>query len=444
MTEPTGEPLDAEVAQGSFPITDMNPDRESTGLPAPTRRVGPMFIAAYAAAYFGTWMALLTPVVVALALRIAQLTDKQGEAGALSLVLGVGAIFALIANPLFGKLSDRTRSRFGMRRPWVLAGVITGSIGLLVIAVAPSIPLILVGWCIAQTGFNALLSVLTAVLPDQVPEDQRGTVSGVLGMCQNVGIVVGVFLAQAVAGSTFLMFMLPTAICLILAVIFVLVLPDRRLDPNQQLPRYGIGEFLRSFWVNPIRYRDFGWNWAGRFLIFMGLATLLSYQVFYLLNHLNVNPDEVGKLVFYSTLVQTIFIVIASNLGGYISDKLRRRKLLVIVAAVIYAAGLAAVAFAGSFTMFLVAIAISGIGQGIYLAIDLALAAAVLPDGGREAAKDLGVLNIANALPQSLAPAIAPLFLAIGGPNNYTSLFAAAAVFALLGAASIQPIKAVR
>lgn len=443
MQEPIKDEILSELPKNAFPVTDTSPDRVSAEATVPVRRVGPVFIATYAAAYFGTWMALLTPVVVALALRIAQI-DAKGEAGALSLVLGVGAIFALVANPLIGKLSDRTRSRFGMRRPWLIGGVIVGVIGLLIIALAPAIPLIVVGWCVAQTGFNALLAVEIAVLPDQVPEEQRGLVSGVLGMCQNVGIVAGVFLAQAVAGSTFLMFMLPAIVCLILVLLFVFVLHDRRLDRDQPLPPYGVGEFLRSFWVNPIRYPDFGWNWAGRFLIFMGLATLLSYQVFYLLNHLHENPTRVGTLVFLSTLVQTILIVVFSNLGGLLSDRFHRRKVFVIIAAVIYAAGLAFVAFAGSFNLFLIAIAITGIGQGVYLAIDLALAAAVLPEGGKEAAKDLGVLNIANALPQSLAPAIAPIFLAIGGGNNYTALFAAAAVFALLGALSIQPIKGVR
>src|SRR2546423_2823094 len=218
MQEPTRDEILSELPKNPFPVTDVQPEPVSAEVPAPTRRVGPVFIAAYAAAYFGTWMALLTPVVVALALRIAQI-DAKGEAGDLSLTLGIGAIFALVANPLFGKLSDRTRSRLGMRRPRIVGGVITGIIGLLIIALAPAIPLILVGWCLAQMGFNALLAVGIAVLPDQVPEEQRGTVSGVLGMCQNVGIVAGVFLAQAVAGSTFLMFMLPATICLVLVLL---------------------------------------------------------------------------------------------------------------------------------------------------------------------------------------------------------------------------------
>jgi MFS family permease len=157
-----------------------------------------------------------------------------------------------------------------------------------------------------------------------------------------------------------------------------------------------------------------------------------------------VNPTEVAQLVFISTLVQTIFLVVFSYLGGWLSDRAHRRKIFVIVAALIYMVSLFIIAIASSFNIFLVAIAISGIGIGTYFAVDLALASSVLPEGGKEAAKDLGVLNIANALPQSIAPAIAPIFLAIGGGGNYTALFIAAGVFVFFGALSIQPIKAVR
>src|SRR2546421_1578468 len=138
MQEPTRDELVNELPKNPLPITATSPERVSAEAPAPTRRVGPVFIAAYAAAYFGTWMALLTPIIVALPLRIAQI-DAKGEAGDLSLILGIGAIFALVANPLFGKLSDRTRSPLGMRRPWVVGGVITGTIGLALNALPPGI-----------------------------------------------------------------------------------------------------------------------------------------------------------------------------------------------------------------------------------------------------------------------------------------------------------------
>ncbi len=283
-----------------------------------------------------------------------------------------------------------------------------------------------------------LLWYLYAEASKRTEQDHR-----VLGMCQSLAIVAGAFLAQALVGSAFWMFMAPAVVALITVLILVFVLRDRTLARDQQLPRYGIGEFLRSFWVNPLRYPDFGWNWLGRFL-FMGAAMLITYQVFYLIDHLHMNPNNVAQLVFISTLVNTIFLVLSSYLGGWLSDRAHRRKIFVIIAALIYTAGIAVVALVSSFDLFLVAIAICGIGQGTYFAVDLALAAAVLPEGGKEAAKDLGVLNIANALPQSIAPAIAPIFLAIGGGGNYTALFIAAAVFALFGALSIQPVKGVR
>jgi MFS family permease len=85
--------------------------------------------------------------------------------------------------------------------------------------------------------------------------------------------------------------------------------------------------------------------------------------------------------------------------------------------------------------------AIGGLGFGIYMAVDLALVADVLPAG--ENAKDLGVLNIAGALPYSVAPAIAPAILAVGN-GSYGALYAVAGVCAVLGAAAILPVRRVR
>jgi MFS family permease len=262
-----------------------------------------------------------------------------------------------------------------MRRPWLIAGGTSGTIGLLVIAFAPNIPLVLVGWCLAQAGFNALLAVVVAILPDQVPEEQRGLVSGVLGMCQSLALVAGAFLAQALVGSVFWMFMAPAVVALLTVLILVFVLHDRTLARDKQLPPYGIGEFLRSFWVNPLRYPDFGWNWLGRFLFIMGAATLITYQVFYLIDHLHMNPNNVAQLVFMSTLVNTVFLVLSSYLGGWLPDQAHRRKIFVMIAAIIYTAGLVVVALVSSFNLFLIAMAICGIGQGTYFAVDLALAA---------------------------------------------------------------------
>jgi MFS family permease len=442
MQEPIREELMNELPQEGLPVTDASPLKLRQQTHLPTKRVGFGFISAYAAVYVATSMAVLVPLVLTLALRIQQL-DAAGKVGDLALVMAVGGIFVVLAGPFMGRLSDRTTWRLGMRRPFLLTGAILEASGLLMLAVAPALFVVLVSWCLVAIGSTAVLTAANAVLPDQVPQEQRGLVSGVLGMTQGVGLIVGTFLVQAVVGSVLGMFVLPALVALVSVLIFAVILPDRRLDPQQPLPSYNLGEFLHSFWVNPRRYPDFGWAWMGRFLVVMGMVTLTSYQVYYLIDHLHVSPRAVAGLIFLSILISNIALMIASHLSGWFSDKVRRRKPFVLIAALLYALGLLLVALAPTITAFLIAIAMTGIGQGVYMAIDLVLGAAVLPEGGREAGKDMSVFSIASTVPNTVAPAIAPLFLAIGGEGNYTALFLAAALFAFLGALCTQPIKGV-
>ena len=418
---------------------------------APREHAGKGFITAYALAYFGLWVALLTPVVVSLAIKVQQV-DPQTPARSLSLVLGIGAFLALASNPVFGKLSDRTTSRFGMRRPWLLGGAVAGALALLVVSTAQSIFVVLIGWCLAQLAYNVLYAAITALLPDQVPPGQRGRVSGILGMCQPPALVVGTFLVQLGSG-TFWMFMGPAAVGLVTVIGLVVVLKDdRRQRPDYRPPRYTLREFASSFWVNPRRHPDFGWAFLSRFLLFMGVATLITYQVYYLSEKLGVATAEIPRLVFISAVILNVAIVPASVLSGWVSDRLGRRKAPVFAAALVFAMGCAIVAFAGSFPVFLIGVAVAGFGHGVYVAVDLALVSEVLPDPDN-AAKDLGVFNIAGAAPQSLAPVLASLFLAVplfagggasGEVGNYTALFFAAAIFASLGAFAIRPVKGVK
>src|SRR5215218_7668862 len=105
----------------------------------PCTRVGRVFIAAYAAAYLATSLVFIAPLLVTLALKINSLVGTERAPNSLSLVAGVGSLVALVANPLFGRLSDRTSSRFGMRRPWLLVGLVGGSAGILVVALASTV-----------------------------------------------------------------------------------------------------------------------------------------------------------------------------------------------------------------------------------------------------------------------------------------------------------------
>ena len=117
-------------------------------------------------------------------------------------------------------------------------------------------------------------------------------------------------------------------------------------------------------------------------------------------------------------------VVAASLVGGRLSDRTGRRKLFVLSASAVYGLAMFILAIASDFNGFLVGMAVGGLGFGVYTAVDLALVVDVLPDKDN-AAKDLGVLNIAGALPFSVAPAIAPAILALGN-GSYGVLFAVA------------------
>jgi len=170
-------------------------------------RVGWGFISLYTLAFMSTNLLFLAPVLVTLALKVDSLVGIERAPASLALVAGIGALVAMVGNPFFGRMSDRTASPLGMRRPWMVAGLVGGSLGILIVALAPSIPVVLLGWCITQLFFNALLAAMVAVVPDQVPSVQRGQVSGVLGVSQPVASVCGAFVVKLFAGSLLAMFL---------------------------------------------------------------------------------------------------------------------------------------------------------------------------------------------------------------------------------------------
>jgi MFS family permease len=408
--------------------------------PAPAR-VGWGFVARYTLAYTSTCLVFLAPALVSLALKVDSLVGIDRAPDNLALVTGVGALVSLFGNPFFGRMSDRTSSRLGMRRPWMVIGWVGGTLGILVVALAPDIALVLVGWCMAQLFFNALLAAMVAVLPDQIPGAQRGLVAGVLGVCLPVASVTGTFLVQLFTGHQLAMFMVPCAVGGFFILLFVVTLKDRRLAKGV-VPPWSLRELLRTFYVNPRTSPDFAWAFASRFMIVLAYAFLTTYQAYYLLEKIGSAKADVPRQIFLGTLAQSVVLVLASLIGGRLSDRTGRRKVFVLAASIVYGLAMFVVAIATGLPGFLVGMAIGGLGFGTYMAVDLALVADVLPDRD-SVAKDLGVLNIAGALPFAIAPAIAPAILAIGR-GSYGVLYAVAGVCAIVGAFAILPVKGVR
>ena len=398
-------------------------------------RASPLFVIVYAFAYASLWLALLTPAIITLALRVRQLSPEN-YARPISWVLVTGALVAMISNPLFGALSDRTRSRFGRRQPWLVGGMIAGCSSLALIGVAQSIGVVLLGWCFAQLAYNASLAAIVAILADRIPVNQRGTVVGVLGICMPIGQMSGTYLVDVLSVNMLLALVVPGLIGIAGVSILAFILPRDQPDPEPVWPV--TTEAPRS-----TGRRDFAWTWLSRVLFTTGSGFVQAYQPFFLIDELKIDPVEVPRLIFRSTLVSAAMVVIWSLASGRLSDRTGRRKPFVMSGSVVQALGLWVIAGSHSYGMLLCGVTLLGMGHGIYNGVDLALVTDVLPDRARHAAKDMGLINIANTLPQVIAPLAAPSLLAFSH-GDYLLMFAVAGVVAFLGSVALIPLRSVR
>ncbi|WIY00992.1 MFS transporter [Amycolatopsis mongoliensis] len=403
------------------------------------------FVTRYVLALAGLWTALLTPASVTLAIRVGQL-NPEGKAGSLAVVASVGAFAALIANPVFGALSDHSTSRFGQRRPFIAGGFLLGALATIGIGFAPSIAFVAISWAAAQLAFNAAVAALIAVLPERVPARLRGRVAGFMGMVPQFGVVGGTFLIQFIGTAGVWMFFAPAVIGLVLVLPFVLTLRETPRS-REQVGRLDWRVLAGALWINPLKHRDYALAWAGRFLAWIALYLLTTYKTYYLIDKLGYTTKNVASILFDAMLVLAVCVAISSVGSGWLSDRIGRRKPFVVAGSLLFTGGMLVVAFGTGIEHFLLGIAISGLAQGLYLGVDYALIADVLPDQNTAAAKGMGVFNLAGTIPQTLAPVLAPALLAIGaggGRGNYTAMYLFAAVFALVSAAFIQLIRGVK
>lgn len=417
----------------------------STG-PAPVetlRRVGAPFVGTLALANLAIWLAFFTPIQLLLPQQLEDI-DSAGKVGALGWVTGAGAAVAILATPLAGALSDRTTSRWGRRVPWLVGGTLLAAGALVVLSRQSTVVGVLVGWCLAQAFLNAAYAGLSAEVPDHVPVRQRGAVSGWFGLPQAVGVVVGVALVTSFTTDPAAGYLLVAVAIAVLVLPFALVTRDTRLSRADR-PQWSWAVFGRGLWISPRRHPDFGWAWLTRFLISLGNALGTLYLLYFLRDRVHYEQLFPGRSaedgVLVLILVYAAGAVATAVLGGVWSDRSGRRKPLVVVSSLVMAAGAALLAVSPTWSAALVAAGLLGTGYGVYMAVDTALVTQVLPVAA-DRGKDLGVINIANAAPQVLAPALAaPIVSGLGG---YPVLYGLTAAVTLAGAVLVLPIRSVR
>lgn len=414
----------------------------TVGRTTPTS-VGAAFIAIYALAMFGIWMAINLPASVTLALRISEI-DPDGKTTSYSIAAGVGTLTAVLANPFFGRLSDRTRSRFGRRRPWIAVGMIGTTAGAAVIGLSNSFPMLLLGWILMQAFVNAAIAATLAIVADRVPEPQQGIVGSLSGAASAASLVMGVFFIQAFPTSILAQIGLPVAVALVFAAALIAVFKDDT-PAAEPLPPFGVKEFFGSFFVSPRREPDFAWLLLSLFLISAAWGVVSTYTVYLLQDVIRVPEAALGNVITLVYVVPGIVAFVAGPLAGWIGDRLGRRKPLLVASAVLGGVGMVVIAWSTEVLPFLVGVTlVTGVAAGIMMGTYIAFGIAAMRDK-LAAARNLGVINIAITLPFSLIPFVAPLLLSIGGGTaNYVALVLFGGALAVCGALPLLGIRNAR
>lgn len=363
-----------------------------------------------------------------------QLIDKAQGLANLTIIATIGALAALIAQPVAGQISDRTRSRFGRRAPWIVIGGLAGALSLVGLAFSHSIWAIAIMWPLVQITFNFAQGPLSAVMPDRVPLKRRGTFSALVGVGTMVGALGGQIIGSLFFNSISVGYIFFAVFSIVMLTLFCVFNPDYPSTKLQPEP-FKFIDFVKTFWVNPIKHPDFFWAFTGRLLLYTGYFAVTQFQLYILENYLHVKtPQAVIPLL---GLISIAGIVPMMIISGPISDKVGRRKPFVFAASIVMAFALVLPWVWPTLTSWMIMTFILGLGFGMFGAVDQALMTQVLPSA-KSFAKDLGVVNIAATLPQTVAPAVGG---AIALTFDYGGLFPVGIVLSILGAFCVWFIK---
>lgn len=400
------------------------------------RRVGPLWVLALTLGVVAVFASWFGPLQILLPAQTDRIAGPGGREALLAVVVGCGAAVSMVANPAWGLVSDRCRARLGSRLPVVVAGTAIGVAGQLVLVSAGTGPAMLAGWILVQLGFNGPFAVLAALIVDTVPDRQRGVVGALFGVGQIAGVIGGTVVAESAGGGGAGYVILAVVAPLLLGAV---VLASRRVPARggAQVDSPAAGPWARLAEFRPTR--DFAWAWLLRFLMNLTNAILLLYLYFFL--DRVVAAADPGGSVLLVTVLTLVLAAATAALAGVVSDRLQRRRAFAVAGAVTTACGLAGLAVSTSLPGVLGAATLLGLGWGLFIAVDMAIVTGSLTTS-ETAGTLLGVANVANALPQVVAPLIAvPLVTSAAG---YPGLYGVGAAVAVAAALCTLPLRSVR
>jgi MFS family permease len=434
-------------------------------------RLSRPFVAALMLANFGTNVALIAPVQNVLPRMVEAATGAGGKALALGLVTGLGAFAALIANPVAGAYSDR-RVGADNRSVTILVGLVTGGAAHVVLGYQHSLVSIAIWWTICQATINIAYSPMSAIVVDHVDRRSWGLVWGLISVAQAVGLIVGlaavVYVFPSVtAGMTAIS--AGYVLCLVPLLVVLRRLPRVSYaaagaagaelggagtadaaaaaaatgataasgaapaaatggdsaghgDATAAKRRPGVRALLSL-------EQGFGLVWTGKFLVTLAETVALLYLYYYLQDVVRYRDPGQGQLIL--VLIATLAVIMATVVVGRVADRSGGyRRYAVLSSVVLAATGFVLAGFAQWAVVIVCAFAL-GVGYGAFQSVSQALSMVVLPSPA-SAGRDLGIINIASAVPQVIGAPIAGLVVA--GAGGYRGLFVFAGLLALAAA----------
>lgn len=401
-------------------------------------RAGARWFTLFTVAWLALWTAQLTPLQLLIPLQLNTPDDADGWITGVvtsGMVLALGGLAGVIAGPLAGGMSDRTRGAFGRRRPWALGGVALGAASLAAIAFATGPWGVGAAWVGVSVGIAVASAAFTALIADQLRE-QRGAASAVVASSQAVGIVVGVGVVVLLELTVVTGYLALAGFLLLGGVAAAFWLPDPPVPTASASARTvrSLRERLAAFGD-----RDFAWLLWGRLVVNIGNALGTGLLLFFLLYGLHRGAGSAEDDLLLLIVVYTVFVVIASMVGGWISDHRGHRVGLTVGAALIQGAASLLIALFPTFETTMIAAALLGVGYGAYMSVGLALATDLLPFPD-DSARDLGLVNVSASLGQLLGPVIGAGLVALVG--GFWLLFAVGGVLSIVGGLMTLAIRA--
>ncbi|PWG59963.1 MFS transporter [Bifidobacterium catulorum] len=390
---------------------------------------------AFVIANFGLCSVYGAVLQVLLATHVDVLAGPQNRVAQLAVVTGVGAFSSMIAQPVTGWIADRVHLPFGKRNIWIMIGAVFSLICLFPMAMSGSVTMLVITWAVCMWPLNMMQVNLAAFIPERTPENHRGFLSGVYAVSQFGGSAFGVVIMGYIDSLT-VKYMIPGVICAVAGILYFFTTKDIRntsakVDSGKKRPTRAKGQRDVLFTA---RAHDFWLTFASRFCVLGSYYMITGYMIYTLQEYIHYGDGSMkaataGMAVV--TMVITVGNLTCSLIGGFISDRLGRIKIFVIGAALLWVIPALVMFFIPSWPALLFSCAIIGIGLGTYNSVDKALVARVLPSH-ETAARDLGVINFADAGPQTVAPTIAATIVMI--THNYGFIFIAMGVFCSIGA----------